>query len=165
MGYKSTKWAWLCAGALIAAGLAACGQAPAVGGTASVGEIAVSGAWSPAMTMDLGDHGSMGSMTAAIYMQISNAGDAPDRLIAVSTEGFGVAELHQSTIDTNSVMRMAPVEAIEIPAGGTARLETGGYHVMVIGVPTMPQAGDTIPLTLTFARNGNVTVPVEVRNR
>lgn len=159
---------WLCVGALVLGGaLAACAPAAAAGGAAQVGEIAIRGAWSPAMamTMDHGDHGGMGAVTAAVYLQITNTGDAPDRLVALAAEGFGVAELHQTSIDGNSVMRMAPVDSLEIPAGGTTTLETGGYHIMLIDLPEPPEAGDTIPLTLTFERNGSVTVPVEVRNR
>jgi copper(I)-binding protein len=130
-----------------------------------VGEITVSDAWSLAMAMDHGDEATTSATNAAIYLQVTNTGDTPDRLVPVAAEGLGTVELHQTAIDANSVMRMAPVDSLEIPASGRAGLETGGYHIMLIDVPNPPEPGDTILLTLIFERNGTVSVPVEVRNR
>lgn len=58
---------------------------------------------------------------------------------------------------------MQPVDRIEIPAGGTVRLEPGGYHLMLMDLTEMPAVGSTVELTLTFETAGDVVVQAEVR--
>src|SRR3712207_7876796 len=47
---------------------------------------------------------------------------------------------------------------IVVPAGGTIRLEPGGYHLMLGGLRKPMTLGQKVPLTLTFERAGTVTV-------
>jgi copper(I)-binding protein len=61
------------------------------------------------------------------------------------------------------MMAMHPIERIDIPAGGSAKLEPGGYHLMLMGVTKMPAVGETVELTLTFEKAGDVVVQAEVR--
>lgn len=61
------------------------------------------------------------------------------------------------------MMTMREVERIEIPAGTTVTLEPGGYHVMMMDVQRTLSPGDTIEITLTFERAGEVVVTAEVR--
>jgi copper(I)-binding protein len=75
-----------------------------------------------------------------------------------------VAELHQMTMGENDVMQMRPVEGgIPVPAGGTARLQPGGLHVMLIGLTQELAVDATLDLTLNFAESGviELTVPVQ----
>src|ERR1041384_4402860 len=58
------------------------------------------------------------SRIAVAYMTLRNGGAAPDRLLSVASP-VGRAELHTMTMD-NNVMRMRSVEAVDLPAGGTA---------------------------------------------
>jgi hypothetical protein len=57
---------------------------------------------------------------------------------------------------------MQQVDAVDVPAGGEAVLEPGGYHVMLIGVTEELAEGDTVDLTLEFAESGEQTVSAEV---
>ncbi len=95
------------------------------------------------------------------FMVIHNHASTADRLIAISTEVARKVELHETKMD-EGVMRMRPVEAIELPAKGMAALRSGGPHVMLFGVPKEHEAGDSIDLTLHFERAGNMTVSVEI---
>jgi copper(I)-binding protein len=61
------------------------------------------------------------------------------------------------------MMTMQPVESIEVPADGSVALEPGGYHVMLLDVKKELVPGDTIEVTLTFERAGEVTVTADVR--
>lgn len=103
--------------------------------------------------------------SAAGYMTIRNAGEAGDRLTGVALETGGArAEIHRSEM-RDGVMTMQPADAVEVPAGGEAALAPGGYHVMIMGLPEGPAAGDTLDATLTFETAGEVTVTFEVEPR
>ena len=55
----------------------------------------------------------------AAYMAISNDGETGDRLISARSDAFGTIEIH-TTMKHGDVMKMMPVDAIEVPAGDTA---------------------------------------------
>jgi copper(I)-binding protein len=97
------------------------------------------------------------------YMTIANKGEKADRLIAASSPAVGRIELHANLMDGN-VMRMRPVEAIDLPAAGVLRLQPGGrWHLMLIDLVKPLQVGDKFPLTLKFRDAGDVTVEIEVQ--
>jgi copper(I)-binding protein len=60
-------------------------------------------------------------------------------------------------------MAMHPVEKIDLPAGGTVELKTGGYHVMLIDLTGDLMAGDEVEVTLHFDQAPDVVVTAEVR--
>jgi copper(I)-binding protein len=61
------------------------------------------------------------------------------------------------------MMTMKPVTSIEIPAGETVELKPGGYHIMLLDVKKVLAVGDTIEVTLTFEKAGEVQATAEVR--
>lgn len=103
----------------------------------------------------------MGGVSAA-YMTIRNSGSSADQLLKVEGDVANSIELH-TMVDDGGVMRMRPVENIEIPAGGEATLKPGGLHVMLIGMKRSLKAGETVSLKLTFAQAGTVDVQAQVR--
>ena len=100
--------------------------------------------------------------TSAIFMTIQNTGDTADRLIRASANVAETVELHRSTVE-DGVMRMRPVEAIEIPAGGSVELKPGDYHIMLINLTQDLNVGDQFTATLEFEQAGTIEVEVEVR--
>ena len=96
-----------------------------------------------------------------VYLGIHNNGAVPDRLVAAHAEGVESVELHLAQ-QKDGVMTMAPVEAIEVPAGGMADLGPGGYHLMLFGIAEPLKDGDTLNLTLSFESTGEITVGVPV---
>ena len=123
-------------------------------GTASAqnGDIEISSAWARATPG--------GAETAATYMTIT--APSGDRLTGLSTPAAQKADLHSMTMD-GSVMKMRPVEALDLPAGQPVTLKPGGYHIMLTGLAKPLEAGQSFPLTLDFAKAGTrqVTVTVE----
>ncbi len=103
----------------------------------------------------------MGGRSAA-YMTLVNTGNAADRLIRATTDAAATVELH-TVIMENEVAQMRPVEAIEVPANGRTELKPGGYHVMLLDLTRDLQVGDTVRLTLTFERAGDIQVDAPVR--
>jgi len=98
----------------------------------------------------------------AVFLSIDNKGSA-DKLVAASSTLSERVELHTHTMD-NGVMKMRPIEAIDIPANTMTELKSGGYHIMMFGVKTLPKKGSTVPLTLTFEKAGPVQIGAAVGN-
>jgi copper(I)-binding protein len=60
------------------------------------------------------------------------------------------------------VMKMRRVQAVEVPAKGSAALQPGGFHIMLVGLKHPLQEGERFPLTLTFETAGEITVEFAV---
>lgn len=98
-----------------------------------------------------------------VYMTISNKGEKPERLLGASSPIAGRIELHANLRD-GDIMRMRPVEAIDLPAAGVLRLQPNArWHLMLLDLRKPLAVGDTFPLTLNFREVGNVRVEVEVQ--
>lgn len=132
--------------------LAACGGADET--TTVIGDLTIEGAWSRPAVMAGGN--------GAAYFVIKNGGAAADRLVRAASP-LGTTEIHQSMMSADGTMSMQPVDGVDVPAGGSVSFEPGGLHVMFIGVAAPPAVGETIPLTLTFEKAGDVTLEVPVR--
>ncbi len=99
------------------------------------------------------------------FMAITNAGDAPDTLIAASSPAAGRMEIHEMAMD-GDVMRMREIEGgLVIPAGETVKLEPGGFHVMFMELSDPMVAGEMTDVTLTFEDAGEVTLTFPVVKR
>lgn len=96
------------------------------------------------------------------YMTIVNNGDEPDQLLSVTSDLSGTAQIHETVKQGASESMQRVEDGIEIPAHGEVKLETGGYHVMLMELEAPLQEGDDIHLTLTFEKAGEVTVHVPV---
>lgn len=103
-----------------------------------------------------------GADVAGGYMVITNPGATADRLVGGSAAFAERVEVHQMAM-ANGMMTMEEVEGgLEVPAGGEVKLQPGGLHVMFFGLRDVPQAGDSVPVTLTFEKAGEVTVDMSV---
>jgi periplasmic copper chaperone A len=89
------------------------------------------------------------------------------RIVQVSSPVAGVAEIHEMSMVGN-VMRMRPVETLELPAGKTVELKPGGYHVMLMELKQTIKEGDVVPLTFQLegpdGKRSNLEVKVPVRS-
>ena len=104
-----------------------------------------------------------GALTSAAYMTLDNKSSSADRLIGVSSDIAAKLQIHEMTM-LNGVMQMRQLtDGLPVPAGGSVALKPGSYHIMLIGLQRPLAAGDSFPLTLTFAKAGNVSVTVPVR--
>jgi copper(I)-binding protein len=87
---------------------------------------------------------------------------AGDRLLSASSPAANRVELHTHLRD-GDVMRMRPVENIELPANTAVTLQPGGLHLMFIGLKQPFEQGGQVPVTLVFERAGSVTVQLPVQ--
>ncbi len=100
--------------------------------------------------------------TSAAYLTITNSGSTADALIKAESDVANSVELHTMTM-TDNVMKMTPVEKIEVPANGKVELKSGSFHVMLIGLRHDLKEGDVVKLTLTFQNAGKIQVEAPVR--
>ena len=71
-----------------------------------------------------------GAKVAAGYLTLKNSGESPDRLVSVTTDIAGSAEVHEMKM-VDGVMQMRPVpEGVTVPAGGEVALKPGASHLM-----------------------------------
>ncbi|MEX0338130.1 MAG: copper chaperone PCu(A)C [Arenibacterium sp.] len=101
--------------------------------------------------------------SGAAFMILQNRSDQADRLISAQSDVAQRVELHTHKIDSNGVARMLEVEGgIDIPAGGEHALERGGDHVMFMGLSRDLKDGESVSVTLTFEKAGDVVVEIPV---
>ena len=137
--------------------LAACSSAAAPPSAA----VSVTDAWARSSS-------AMASAAAA-YATIANAGPTADALVGASSPAAAAVEVHETVAmgspaaSGSGMMGMRPVARVEIAAGGSLQLKPGSYHVMLIGLARDLAVGDTIDLTLTFEKAGQITVKAQVR--
>jgi len=101
-------------------------------------------------------------VNTAAYMTLRNAGNAPDRLTGARSEIARMTGLHRTEIDESGLARMGEVDGLVLPAGGTAQLEPGGFHVMLMGVGSLVE-GDSVEITLILETTGPLDIVAEVR--
>ena len=118
-----------------------------------VGGLRVLDAWSRALPPISGN--------GAAYVVIENRGDTAERLVSIESPAASRAELHQHTMK-DGLMKMRRVSHIDVPAGGRAVLEPGGYHIMLIDLREPLVEGNTFALTLHFEPAGSARVTARI---
>ncbi|HSQ05526.1 MAG TPA: copper chaperone PCu(A)C [Burkholderiales bacterium] len=105
-----------------------------------------------------------GQKTAGAYLEIRSRENAA--LVAVSTPVAVKAELHTMNM-AGGIMRMRPVEKIDLPPGKPVALAPGGLHIMLTGLKQPLKEGERIPLALTIqpAAGAPLTVKVDAEVR
>ncbi len=107
-----------------------------------------------------------GQKVAGVYMEIASRTNSA--LVAVASPVAARAELHRMALE-DGIMKMRPLESIQLPAGTTVKLAPAGLHVMLIDLKQPLQRGDKVPVTLTVLQldSGSrsvFTVRAEVRD-
>lgn len=105
----------------------------------------------------------MSAKAGAAFFTVTNDGAEDDQLIAATSDVAKLVELHTHKEMGDGVMKMMHVpEGFAIPAGGSHSLARGGDHVMFMGLTRPLEDGDTVTVTLTFEKAGDLTVEVPV---
>ena len=102
-----------------------------------------------------------GAKIAAGYLVIRNAG-AADRLVSASSPAAERVETH-STMRDGDILRMREVKGYEVPARGSLELKPSGAHLMLVNIKAPFKEGTSVPLTLKFAKAGEIKTELQVR--
>lgn len=122
----------------------------------TVGTLSLAGAFIRATPAD--------ARSAGSFLDITNTGADADRLVAALSPAAAQMGLHEMKLDGKIMKMSEKAGGIEIPAGETLSLATGGFlHMMFVGIKAPFVEGDTVPVTLTFEKAGTVDLilPVE----
>jgi hypothetical protein len=129
--------------------------APARADDVKAGDLVITQAWSRATPS--------GAKVAGGYLTIENKGTTADRLIGVSAEVAGKADVHEMAMD-NGVMKMRALDkGLAIDPGKTVKLAPGGYHLMLQELKGPFKEGEKVPVTLEFEKAGKVNVSLDVQ--
>jgi copper(I)-binding protein len=102
-----------------------------------------------------------GARTGAVYLSLENTGSEADSLVSANSPAAGKTQVHKTT-NEGGVMKMRPAEGVELAPGATVEFKPGGYHIMLLDLRQTLAEGQTVPLTLTFAKAGTIQIDVRV---
>ncbi len=96
------------------------------------------------------------------FVTIVNTGMNDDRLVSAASPAAEAVQLHTMKMD-NGVMVMRELEnGVELPAGKAVALKPGGMHIMFIDAVAPFAEGETVDVTLSFEKAGEVTLHLPV---
>lgn len=96
----------------------------------------------------------------AIFMIIKNHGEA-DRLVQASSDVAARVEIHEMSMD-GGTMKMRAIDALDLPANGSAELAPHGYHIMLFDLKEPLAEGETFNTALRFEKAGEKIVSVKI---
>ena len=80
---------------------------------------------------------------------------------AVSTTKAQMAHVHESA-NSNGVMKMRMLDGVALAPGASVAFKPGGLHIMLMGLRSPLTQGQTLKLTLTFAKSDALVVTVPI---
>lgn len=127
--------------------------APLLAGEYELGALRIEQPWARATSAK--------TPNGAAYLTLAIEGAKRDRLVSAATPVARRAALHTHLMQ-NNVMKMRPVDAIDVTPGSPTVLKPGGLHIMLMGLKAPLEEGSRFPLTLTFDKAGSIEIQVEV---
>jgi copper(I)-binding protein len=101
-----------------------------------------------------------GQTATGAFMTLTASSDS--KLVEVKSPAASDVQIHQSSMK-DDVMHMGQVSAVALPAGKPVALESGGYHVMLMGLAAQAKEGDQVPLTLVVEEAGGKRETIDVQ--
>lgn len=100
------------------------------------------------------------SMTAAFF-KLSNGGEKDCKLTAASSNYAGKIEFHTHQ-HIDGMMKMRPVDGVELPAGSSLDFKSGGLHLMLFDI----KHGDisSAEITLNTDKCGEVKFSAPIKS-
>ena len=126
------------------------------GGTSALAQVRVENAWVRSTVP--------AQQATGAFMRLVSPADAS--LVAVASPSAANVEIHESSMQ-DGVMRMRAVPRVALRANQALDLKPGGHHVMLMGLRGPLNAGERVPITLTFedAKGKRSTVEVSAAVR
>lgn len=99
----------------------------------------------------------------AVYFTIRNGYGRPDTLISARSTAAGEVQIHESYLTGDGLSGMRRMRRVVIPAQSSLPFQPGGLHVMLLNLNRDAEPGDSLDLTLYFARHDSLHSQVPVR--
>ena len=87
------------------------------------------------------------SETSAVYMRITNRGETDHVIVSAASAAAEHINFHKTVVE-DDIARMAPLEALVIPAGKSLELRPGSTHIMLTGLHEDLQPDSQLSLQL-----------------
>ena len=106
-----------------------------------------------------------GSSGASVPTSVAAQTQIHETVVAdtTTTMAQGSSSSSMDMSGSGGAMTMKQVSGVDIPAGGTVTFQPGGYHIMLLDLVKPLTVGESIPLTLTFQKAGDIAVQAQVR--
>lgn len=123
-------------------------------------------AWAAEVTVaDAWVRGTVAAQKATgAFMTLQASADM--RLVGASSTVAAVTEVHEMRMD-GDVMKMRPIDGLDLPADTPVALKPGGYHIMLMNLKAPLEAGQSVEITLTLedanGKSATQTVEAPVR--
>lgn len=95
------------------------------------------------------------------FVTVANAG-ADDRLVAAKSPIAARVEIHEMAMQDNVMQMRELPDGLPIAAGETVELKPGGLHLMFFDLTQPLTEGETIPVTLSFEKSGEIEIQLAV---
>jgi len=103
-----------------------------------------------------------GAEVGSAYLTIQNDGAEADTLLGGSAD-IGAVQVHEMSM-AGGVMKMRELTGgLAIAPHASVKLAPGGYHLMLVNLKQALKAGESLKVTLKFARAGEVVVTFPVQ--
>lgn len=96
------------------------------------------------------------------YARIENRCREPATIVSADSAAFADTSLHETRVE-GGISRMRATPALRIPAGGSAILEPGGSHLMLMQPRTPLQAGRKVTIEFLLQDGRRLRGEFEVR--
>lgn len=96
------------------------------------------------------------------FMLLKNSSAQDVSLVKAESDISKSVELHTMMI-VDGVMKMRPVEKIEIKANSSVELKPGSFHIMFIGLKAPLKVEEKKNLTLTFSNGQKEVLSIPVK--
>ncbi len=100
-----------------------------------------------------------GAQSLAIYGVFRNKSAIPWTIARFESDVARKIMLHRSTLK-GGMMSMSAVDEFVIPAGGSVALEPGGLHLMVMGLSSSLEEGETFGLNIISMKGDVISAKV-----
>lgn len=102
-------------------------------------------------------------MSTAVYLTLKNTSDDRVTLLKVSSPQAARVVVHEN-IKQDDMMRMRPIDRLEIAAHSQIDFTPGGYHLMIMGLTQLLQEGSNLDLEFLFDDGQIIKAIVPVLN-
>ena len=87
---------------------------------------------------------------AAAYFTIQG-GRGDKKLVRMESALAARTEMHASMKGMDGMATMAPLDHVDVPAGGTVQFKPGANHAMLIGLDPVVKPGTAVPIRFGFS--------------
>lgn len=155
MTFRTSRLALALAGTLaLALPVIAQDHAGHAGATITLGAIEISAPFTRATLPN--------APVAGGFLTLTNTGSEDDRLVSAASAIARAGQIHEMAMEGDIMKMRQLADGVVIPAGETIVFEPGGLHLMFMGLNQALVEGDTVQVTLTFEKAGEITLDLPV---